>query len=301
MRGDSSDDIVFDNFSVTIVETPMLGPITNGTWVNNYGGATPTVVLDESMYIVRNVGQCIVIDFDNTFYYSNNFDLLLDIQWDSLVSGAFRILENVPYTSSYRAWDLHYAGDFREDSDVAGYDLLIDFVNNEDSVPLEGCITLTDGTWYYLRARTCDSFGVWGDWTTLQFKYEVVSEIPGYSDPISTPVPAIEGEDVTVSINVTHSLGIYEVLFELNGLNYSMTAVGDTYSNTWAPATTGLLNYTIYMRSNGDSWASVDGSVLVQTAATGPSDMTLILVIGAVAVVIVVIIVVVLKKKPAKK
>ncbi len=300
MRGTSYDDVVFENFSITVVETPVLGPITNGTWVENYGGATATVVLDESMYTVRNVGLGIVIDFDNTFYYSNTHDLLFDIQWDSLVSGSFRILQDTPYTSSYRAWDLHY-GSAIEGDYVGGYDLLIEFVNNEGSVPLEGCITLVDGTWYYLRARTCDSFGIWGDWTTLQFKYEVISEVPAFTPPVAVPDPATVGEDLTISLNVTHSLGIYEVSIEYSGMNHTMTAVGDTYSYTWAPATAELLNYTIYMRSNGNTWSYIDDMVLVQTPVGLPGDMTMLLIIGGAAVVIVIILVVVMKKKPAKK
>ena len=301
MRGDSLDDIVFENFKVTVVESPVQGPITNGTWIENYGGATPTVVLDESLYTVKNLGYCLVIDFDNTFYYSNTNDLLFDIQWDSLISGTFRVLYDSPMSSSYRAWDLHYGGGFQIGSGTAGYDLLIDFVNNEDSVPLQGCIILEDGMWYYLRARTCDSFGIWSDWTTLQFKYEVVSEIPSFTTPVAVPDPATVGKDVTISLNVTHSLGIYEVSIEYDGLNHTMSGVGDTYSYTWTPSTAEHLNYTIYMRSNANTWASVDGSLLVRPAAGPLGDLTMILLIGGAAVVIVVLVVVVMKKKPAKK
>ncbi len=300
MRGTSFGDVVFENFSLTVVETPVLGPITHGTWVENYGGATATVVLDESMYTVRNVGLGIVIDFDNTFYYSNTHDLLFDIQWDSLVSGSFRILEDTPYESSYRAWDLHYGSPI-EGNDVAGYDLLIDFVNNEDSVPLEGCITLIDGTWYYLRARTCDSTGVWGDWTTLPFKYEVISELPSFTDPVAVPDPARVGQEVTVSLNATHSLGIYDVSIEFDGTNHTMSVDVDTFSYTWTPSTAETLNYTIYIRSNANTWSSVEGSFVVMAAGGGFGDMTLILVIGGAAVVVVVILVFVMKKKPAKK
>ena len=300
MRGDSLDDIIFENFRVTVVESPVLGQITNGTWVENYGGATPAVVLDESLYTVKNLGYCLVIDFDNTFYYSNTYDLLFDFQWDSLLSGAFRVLYDSPASSSYRAWDLHYSGDFRVGSGTAGYDLLIDFVNNEDSVPLEGCITLENGMWYYLRARTCDSFGIWSDWTTLQFKYEVISEIPSFTTPVAVPDHGTVGKNVTISLNVTHSLGIYEVSIEYDGMNHTMASVGDTYSYTWAPATAELLNYTIYMLSNGNTWTSVDGSVSIQPAGL-LGEMTLFLIIGGAAVVIVVLVVAVMKKKPAKK
>jgi hypothetical protein len=266
-----------------------------------YGGTTPVQVLDVSLYTIHNVGNALVIDFENTFYYSNTNDLLIDFQWDSLVSGFEIVNWDSGHRSSYRAWDMHYNFNNVSDHGVAGYDLLIDFVNNEESVPLEGCITLVEGTWYYLRARTCDSFGIWGDWTMLNFKYDVISEIPAFTTPEAVPDPGVAGEDITVSLNVTHSLGIYEVMFERDGMNYTMTGVGEVYSYTWAPASEGLYNYTIFMRSNGNTWASVDISVLVQSGGLPPGDMTMLLIIGAAAVVVVILVVVVLKKKPAKK
>jgi hypothetical protein len=294
-------EVVYENFTVTLVETPVKGHLNHTDWTANYGGSTPVQVLDASLYTIHNVGNALVIDFDNTFYYTNTNDLLIDLQWDSFVSGFEIVNWDVGHSSSYRAWDVRYNFNFQNDHGVAGYDLLVDFVNNEDQVTLEGCITLEDGTWYYLRARTCDSFGIWGDWTTLQFKYEVISEVPFFTPPEAVPDPATVGEDLSVSLNVTHSLGVYEVLIAYDGLNHTMTAVGDTYSYTWVPATAELLNYTIYMRSNGNTWSYIDDMVLVQTPSEPPGDFTMLLIIGGAAVVVVILVVAVLKKKPAKK
>jgi hypothetical protein len=82
-----------------------------------------------------------------------------------------------------------------------------------------------------------------------------------------------------------------------------MTGSGDTYSYTWTPTTVGVLDYTIYVRSNENTWASVSGTFNVTAASTGtgtgiPIDTTtLLIIIGAAAVVIIIIIVVMKKKK----
>ncbi|TFG32981.1 DNRLRE domain-containing protein [Candidatus Thorarchaeota archaeon] len=301
MRVDLIDEnVVFENFKVTVVESPVLGPISNGTWTDNYGGATPRVVIDAENYTLRNLGGCVVMDFTNTFYYSNNHDLLIDIQWDSLISGGLRVLYGSPATSSYRAWDLHYAGLDREGSGAAGYDLMLGFVNGENSIPLEGCISLVNATRYYWRARTCDSLGIWSDWTTKSFKYEVRNAIPSYSTPIVSPEPVRVGEEVTVSLNVTYAIGVYQVMIDFNGTAYPMIVDGDAYSFTWSPAIAEPLNFTISMQSNANTWAYVNGSLIVLPALSGFDTTTLLIIGGVIAVVVVIVIVVLLKRRPAK-
>ena len=298
MRVDQIDtDVVFEDFTVTVVESPVQGPIENGTWVENYGGATPTIVIDADLYTVRNLGNCLVLDFDNTFYYTNTRDLLIDIQWGSLVSGECRVLYDDPMTSSYGAWDVHYMEDFNRGASTAGYNLFIDFVNSEDGVPLEDCITLVNATHYYWRVRTCDSAGIWSDWATHAFKYEVLSSVPAYSAAVTTPDPAIVNEQLTLSLNITYPLGLYWVGLDVDGGNQTMTADGDTFSYTWTPTSVGLLNYTIFMLSNGNTWSIAQGSILVQE---GVGDMTLILILGGAAVVVVIVVIVYLKRRPAK-
>ncbi|MGY5880024.1 MAG: DNRLRE domain-containing protein [Candidatus Thorarchaeota archaeon] len=299
---DLSSDVVFENFTVTLVESSVVGPITNESWTANYGGATPYTVLDSADYTVKNVGGCLMIDFDNSFYYSNNNDLLIDIQWDNLVSGQCGVLVSGSAYPAYRVWDVQYEGDHIMGNGTTNYDLMLDFVNDEDSVPLEGCITLIEGERYYWRVRTCDSTGVWGDWATHTFKYETSTVLPTVTATVAVPSPAVVNEAVTVSVNATHAAGIYEALFEYDGANHSMTADGDTYSFTWTPTTVELVDYTVYIRSNENSWASASGSVNVTAASTGgftfPVDTnTLLLILAAVAVVIVIIIVVRKKRK----
>jgi hypothetical protein len=301
MRVDElSTDVVFENFTVTLIESPIEGPLGNDTWTANYGGATSYVVLDSAEYTVKNLGGCLVIDFDNIFYYSNTHDLLIDIQWDNLVSGQCGVLTSSGVYPAYRAYDVQYLGSPIIENSTASYDLMLDFVNDEDSVPLDGCITLVNATEYYWRVRTCDSTGVWGDWTTHNFKYENSTILPTVTAAVAIPSPVEVNQEVTVSVNATHTAGIYSALFEYDGSNHSMTAVGDTYSFSWTPTTVGEVDYTIYVRSNENTWASVSGSVNVTAESTGigiPGDLTTILIIIAAAAVVIVIIVIIRKKK----
>jgi len=295
MRVDEfAGDVVFENFTVRLVETPVLGPIGNGTWTENYGGATAYTVLDENMYTVKNLGGCIVIDFDNSFYYTNTHDLLIDLQWDSLVSGLCRVNNKNTGSPSYRAYDVEW-GEHTQGNDTAGYDLMLDFVNDDDSVNIEGCITLVNGTDYYWRVRTCDSTGIWSDWVTQSFAYQVLTSLPTFTTPVVTPAIAYAGQDITVSLNVTHSTGINSVILEMESTGYDMTADGDTYSFSFTPSTAATYNFTILMQSNADTWANVTGSFVVYPA--GGVDMTMLLIILGVAAVVIIIIVVVMKKK----
>lgn len=296
-------EVVYENFTIKLVETPVLGQIDHVDMESNYGSRTPLTVLDEDLYTVRNLGNVLVIDFDNSYYYSNTNDLLIDFQWDSLVSGSAVVRYTLGSTSSYRAWDLHWNGAYRYDNRTAGYNLFLDFVNNDDSVPLQECITLTEGERYYWRVRTCDSTGIWSDWTTANFKYEISLVLPTISVPIANPSPVEVGQEVTVAVNATHAAGIYSAQIEFGGTNHSMAASGDTYSYAWSPSTEGIIDYTIYVRSNENTWASVSGSFNVTATTTGTGtgtggDMTMILIVAGVsAVVVVVILVFVMKKK----
>lgn len=289
-------DVVFENFTVRLVETPVLGPISNGTWTENYGGAIAYSVLDENIYTVKNLGGCIVIDFDNSFYYTNTHDLLIDLQWDSLVSGLVRVNNKNTGAPSYRAFDVEWGG-HTEGNDTAGYDLMLDFVNDDDSVNVEGGITLVNGTDYYWRVRTCDSTGIWSDWVTQSFTYQILTSLPTFTTPVVTPALAYIGQTITVTLNVTHSTGINSVILEMESTGYDMTADGDTYSFSFTPSTAATYNFTILMQSNADTWANVTGSFVVYPAGAGGVDMTMLLIIIGVVAVVIIIIVIIRKKK----
>ena len=294
-----STEVVFENFTVTLVESPVAGQIYNGTWIANYGGATAYTVVDSADYRVKNVGGCLTIDFDNSFYYTNTYDLLIDIQWDELVSGNCKVMTDGTSYPAFRAYDVRYGGSYISGNDTAPYNLLLDFVNDDDSTPLDTCITLTEATSYYWRVRTCDSFGMWGDWTTHNFKFETSTDLPAVSTPSATPSPVVVDNEVTVSADATHTAGIYAALIEYGGSNHSMTADGDTYSFAWTPTSVGLVNYTVYVRSNENTWASVTGSFNVIATGTFPpiDTNTLLIILGVLAVVVIIIVIRRRKKK----
>ncbi|MGQ4911864.1 MAG: hypothetical protein ACP6KW_06790 [Candidatus Thorarchaeota archaeon] len=57
-----------------------------------------------------------------------------------------------------------------------------------------------------------------------------LSSSPEWEGPVIDPDPATAGSPVTVSVNGTYFLGVNSVLFEMDGVNYSMSGTGDTYS-----------------------------------------------------------------------
>jgi hypothetical protein len=217
------------------------------------------------------------------------------MQWDDLVSGHASVYRDLD-AGAYRAWNLTWSGN------VAGNDtrtnhMYFDIVHSETSIEYAGT-ALTNATTYYWRVRSCDSTGIWSDWTTHQFKYEELSSVPEFDAPIIDPIPVQVNDPVTVSINVTYFLGINEVLMEYGGSNHTMTADGETYSLELTPSTAANITFTIYMESNIGTWSSTTGLIVVTEAASGiPIDPTLLLIIGAAAVVVIIILVIVMKKK----
>ncbi|MHA2353048.1 MAG: CBM96 family carbohydrate-binding protein, partial [Candidatus Thorarchaeota archaeon] len=81
-------NVIFENFSVYLVETPLLGELSHTDMDSNYGGQVPILVVDRDDYVIRNSGHMLVIDVDNLFYYTNTHDLLIELRFDSLVSGS---------------------------------------------------------------------------------------------------------------------------------------------------------------------------------------------------------------------
>ena len=287
-------DAVYEDFEVFLCETPVLGRLANGTWSDNYGEVTPTQVLDEALYTVPNLGTVMVIDVDNSFYFNNEMDLLVEIRWSSKVSGFGRCLENED-AGGYRAWYCHYLGEFREGNDTRTYNMFADFVKPYNEIEYDGA-PLSSGTRYYWRVRTCDSTGIWTSWSDSTFKYEVLTSAPDYEGPIVTPSPVPLGSIVEVSVNATYFLGVNEVVIEYGGSNHTMSGVGNSYSHSWTPSAAGTVNFTIFMESTVGTWSFVASSFDV--VGGFPVDPLLLIVIGGGIVVIV--LVVVMKKKKKK-
>jgi len=281
---------IYENLTVSVVETPVIGPLSHTDFNSNYGGRTPTVVIDASTYEVRNLGYCFVLDFENTFYYSNTYDLLIEMQWDSLTTPRLSVPNLMSAAVCYRAWDVYWYGPHYTGNATAGYNLMIDFIDSETSVDYSGP-TLVNNTIYYWRVQTCDSYGFWSDWAEQSFTYTPLTSGPSYDGPFITPAVVYVGTEVTVSINVTYFLGVSEVTIEFGGSSHAMAADGDTYSFSWTPNEAGTLDFTINMLSVIDTSTSVDGSVDV--LGTGIGDITLYVIIIGAAVALVVVVVVI--------
>ncbi|MHA2026371.1 MAG: DNRLRE domain-containing protein [Candidatus Thorarchaeota archaeon] len=287
-------DVVYEDFEIYLCETPVEGKVDHIDWSYNYGEVTPTRVMNEASYTVRNLGTVMILDVDNTFYFNNELNLLIELRWGNKTSGLASILETSD-EGGYRAWDCFYFGSRYEGNGTRTYDMFVDFVQPESELEYDG-LPLVDGTRYYSRARTCDSTGIWTSWSELDFKYEVLTSAPDYEGPIITPSPVPLGSEVEVAVNVTYFLGINEVVIEYGGSNHTMNGVGDSYSLSWTPSAAGTVNFTIYMESNVRTWSSVDGSFVVGGFAIDP----LLLVLIGGGIVVVLVLVIVMKKKGGK-
>ncbi|MHA1930242.1 MAG: CBM96 family carbohydrate-binding protein, partial [Candidatus Thorarchaeota archaeon] len=210
-----SEEMVFENLLIRMAESPKEGGLFYDDFAFNYAGATPVTVLNRATYHVRNVGNAAVIDLDNVFRYTGEYDLLIDLQWTNRTGDILHVIRDMD-AGGYRAYNLTYGSTNVAGNDTRTTHMLIDFTHSESSVEYDG-IALVNATTYYWRVRTCDSTGIWSDWTNHQFKYEELSSVPEFDAPIANPAPVFIEDPVTVSINVTYFLGIHEVLLEFGG------------------------------------------------------------------------------------
>ena len=257
--------VVYHNLRIYLVETPVEGQIYTD-FEGNYGGVEPTLVLDAETFVVHNINNLLTIDVDDVFYYHNEHDLLIDFRFDTLVSGFEPVVRAVD-AGAYRAYNMTFLGSPGIGQDTRTYDMGIDFVYPTNQIEYTG-YPLENNTDYFWRVRTCDSVGIWSDWAEGTFGYRVISTIPTWQDLSVSPEPVIQDESVTVSINVTHLLGIDQVLIEFDGTNHTMTAIGNIFFYSWTPHTAGILSYTIYMRSAIDTWNSMSESFEVEAPPT---------------------------------
>ncbi|MGM0686584.1 MAG: DUF7594 domain-containing protein [Promethearchaeati archaeon] len=253
-------DVVYENFTLRILETPIEGELDHTDFEINYGGIQPTVLIDKSLYRIRNIGGVLAFDFENAFQITGDFDLLIEMTWDSLKEGGLTVRRQLN-AGVYRAYNLTFTGSNYAGNDTRGYDLHLDVVYSQESLVYDGCYVLENATNYFWRVRTMDSTGIWAPWESQQFKYEVLTSVPEYSNLNFSPSPLVAGQSVTVSIEVTYFLSVNAVWFEFGGTNHSMTGVGDSYSYTWTPASNGTFPYTIYMESYINTWSSTQSTI----------------------------------------
>ena len=272
------------NLTMLLVETPVEG-ILYPTFSANYGGVTPTVVLQETEYRPTNLGQWLVFDVANSFYYSNSHDLLIEISFDSR-AGDGMLARYKANGGGYRSWNMTDSHGATCSRDAATYELNLDMIHSEQQL-MYGGSPLVNGTTYYFQAKVCDSTGVWSSFSSLVFRYQAIHGVPTWGNLTVTPSPVVLGQPVTVSIDVEYFLGVNNVLIEYGGSNYSMLALGVVYSHTWTPSAAGVVNFTIYMESFTRDWDTASGSFEVQQ---GGFDMTLLIVGGVAAAAVVVVV-----------
>jgi len=284
-----NENVVFENLTVSVVETPVKGALSHLDFSSNYGGRTPIIVIDANSYVVRNLGRCLILDFQNVFYYSNAYDLLLELSWDSISSGYATVPNPDSIAGCYRAWDVHWLGSQTQGNSTAGYNFMIDFIDSDTSVHYDGP-PLINNTYYYWRVQTCDSYGFWSDWTTQSFRYTPLTSGPYNAGPLISPVPAYVGDEVRVSIHAYYFLGMGSVNFELDGSNFTMTENGTNhYIYTWTPNEAGTYNYTIFMKSAIGTYSTVSGTIEVFSHDISETLATILVTIGVIALVLVVV------------
>jgi hypothetical protein len=293
----SSGRAVFENLTIRLVETPHEGTLNYTDFELNYGGVTPTIVLEEERYSVFNVGGAMVIDFDDVFEYTGEYNLLFEMRWDALLEGGINTYRALG-AGAYRAWNVTWGGNFAG-SDTNTYDFHLQFVEDDTQVTYDGTALVNDTT-YYWRVRVMDTMGVWSEWATQSFTYAVITSVPEWSNLTFDPDPGVVGTEETVSITVTHLLGIEDVWFEFDGSNHSMSGVGDSYSYSWTPTEAGNFTYSVYMESTIGTWASTSGVLTIVNPSLIPGlpiDTTTLLIIVVGALALIIIILVVRKKK----
>ena len=287
-------EVVYENLTIRLVESPVLGPLNHTDFEGNYGGAEPTVVVDTETYTIRNLGGVAVLELANEFYYNGEHDLLIELTWDAKVSGDLRVYRTND-AGGYRAWNMTH-GVSIYGNDAAGYHMYIDFINENSEVEYAGT-ALVNATQYFWRVRTMDSTGIWSPWATQSFTYAVLSSVPEWENLSFTPDPGVEGSSLTVSIDVTYLLGVESVLFEFDGTNHSMSATADTWSYTWTPDDHGNFTYAVYMNSSINTWSSTSGIIEIEEPTSLLPDDYMLLIIAGAAVIILILVIVLLKKR----
>ncbi|MFW9794358.1 MAG: hypothetical protein ACFFEE_08650, partial [Candidatus Thorarchaeota archaeon] len=295
--GAGSGDITLDNLSVTLAETSLDGQLSHEQLSSNYAGEDSIIVLTKDNFTLRNIDGFLILDVEDVFFYTGAENLLIELEWDSQIGDVDAYVMN--NTGGYTAWN--YAGNTTEDANTTwAYAVYFDFIHNESSITYDGP-TLVEEQEYLLRIRVADSTGIWSEWNEIVFIYHPLVEGPDFEGPIVKPSPVPLGSEVEVSINVTHFLGVYQVLIEYGGTNRSMTEDDSTYSHSWTPSTAELVYFTIYMESAVRTWSTVDGSFTVMGDEPVESESMLLYIVSGGAIIVCIVAVVIVRKRKAMK
>src|SRR3989339_402555 len=82
----------------------------------------------------------------------------------------------------------------------------------------------------------------------------------------ATPNPVESGQNIIITANVTDSIYVDSVLFNLNGVNYTMIKSGDIWNYSYNTTTLNVLiyNYTIYANDSSNNLISSTGNFSVE-------------------------------------
>ncbi len=255
-----TSSVQYENFTLYLAETPVTGNL-DTVFANNYGGVTPTLVLQRENYTIHGLGDWIVIDIDNVFYYNNKSDLLIDLRFDARYgNGPSCIFAN--YNGGYRAYNVTHSDGTTGTSSYATYDFAVEMIYPEDSIVAKN-IFLTNQTEYVLNVRTCDGGGIWSDWSSLPFRYMKLENGPYWQDLTISADPAELGTTVTISINATHPYGVFTALIQVPDGNHTMSHDGDIFSYSFTASQLGEVNFTILLQDTLTYWREVRGSFQV--------------------------------------
>ncbi|TFG15705.1 MAG: DUF2341 domain-containing protein [Promethearchaeota archaeon] len=176
------------------------------------------------------------------------------------------------------------------DAELISIDIFDDFGILEVKFEIEGhnytMLNITENTWQnntWIPATTGEyDYTIYirdvGDnWNnTACGKIQVIDTInPSWSNLKFSADPLELGNVEIITINVTDLSEIKQVLFEIDGVNYSLYHIPGTdmwQNNTWKPTTTGYHYYTIYMEDFNNNWNSTQGRIFVTSTASAPSD-----------------------------
>ncbi|MHA2424647.1 MAG: CBM96 family carbohydrate-binding protein, partial [Candidatus Thorarchaeota archaeon] len=172
---DFGNTSTLEDLRIWMAETPVEGQL-GTTFVDNYGGVTPVLVMNEASYEVRNLGNVLEIDVNNVFTYTGEYDLLIELRFSSrtgepifayrtMGAGAYRAGNTADHTATTANYE-----------DEVTYDLDISWVRDQ---PIDLPDTLEPGEYYYARIRPCDTTGVCGEWAEIGFKYDSILNFTG--------------------------------------------------------------------------------------------------------------------------
>ena len=102
-----------------------------------------------------------------------------------------------------------------------------------------------------------------GDITVQEEGADIIG--PTWSNLIEITDPLELGNNITIRINVYDDSNISFVYIEINGINYTMSNVSNTYSYyNWLPNQTGIFVYIIWMVDEHNNTSFLRETILVQ-------------------------------------